>query len=130
MLKDRRATGLSVASVEQCAHLWTGIKHSRLKHRKAKCARVHILTRLRVMGPERTSTGHQTRLLSIPHNREALKTTHSSLLLHVLVRKLISKMLSSYSEVLHTTLGRCFNKAEAKSSSLLGPVLHILRRVI
>lgn len=34
--------------------------HGHLKHRKAKCARVHILTCLRVTGPERTLIGHQT----------------------------------------------------------------------
>lgn len=57
--------------------------HGQLKHRKAKCARVHIFIRLRVRGLERALTSHQISLLSIPQNREALKAMCFALLLHM-----------------------------------------------
>lgn len=57
--------------------------HGKLKHRKAKCARVHIFICSRVSEPERALTSHQISLLSSPQNREALKAMCSSLLLYI-----------------------------------------------
>lgn len=102
--------------------------HSQLKHRKAKCARVHIFICLRVTGPERALKGHQSSLLSIPQNREALKAMCFPLRLHtppVLGNRTQKDVTFLQRGTTHPLL-----LSDQSSTIAFGLILEIQRRVI
>ena len=134
MLKERRTTGLSAASVERrCAyHQPSEGKKTRLTkaHKGKTCKGTYTYMfkshRTRkdlnrssdqpsIHPPEQGSFESNVFISSTPHT--SFQETH------------LRKMLSSYKEVLHA-LCHCLTKAGAESSQLSGLVLQIPRRVI
>lgn len=134
MLKDRRTTGLSEASVErQCAYHQPseGRNPRPTKAQKGKMCQgtyPYIFksprTRMDLTRSSDQPSIHPAEQGSFESNAFLSSTPHTSF-----QETHLRKILSSYKEVLHT-LCHCLTKAGAKSSQLSGLVLQILRMVI